>query len=63
MTPVQASQLSQKHRKKQGFLSDKLPPGSLQRKTVQFLEITKGTAKVRFHGKVRTLTAAPEGGS
>lgn len=32
MTPVQASQLSRKHRKKQGFLSDKLPPGSLQRK-------------------------------
>lgn len=32
MTPVQASQLGQKHRKKQGFLSDKLPPGSLQRK-------------------------------
>jgi len=32
MTPVQASQLSQKHRKKQGFLSDRLPPGSLQRK-------------------------------
>lgn len=32
MTPVQASQLSSKHRKKQGFLSDKLPPGSLQRK-------------------------------
>jgi beta-lactam-binding protein with PASTA domain len=32
MTPVQASRLSPKHRRKQGFLSEKLPPGSLRRK-------------------------------
>ena len=32
MTPIQASRLSQKQRKKPGFLSEKLPPGSLQRK-------------------------------
>ncbi len=32
MTPIQASRISQKQRKKPGFLSDKLPPGSIQRK-------------------------------
>lgn len=32
MTPIQASQLGQKPRKKHGFLSDRLPPGSIQRK-------------------------------
>ena len=32
MTPIQASRLSQKQRKKPGFLYEKLPPGSLQRK-------------------------------
>ncbi|UCD63222.1 MAG: PASTA domain-containing protein [Candidatus Zixiibacteriota bacterium] len=32
MSPIQTSQLSQKQKRKTGFLSDKLPPGSLKRK-------------------------------